>query len=1185
MRLIDGRAVYSASDLVGFAACSHRFELERAALARLVNKPVRRDGTIDLIARRGVKHEHRYLDELTRTGATVVTIKRDGPWAEAGEVLRAEASATQEAMTQGADVIYQATFFDGRWLGYADFLVRVDRPSALGDWSYEVVDTKLAHHVKGSAVLQICSYVDQLTRAQGIEPQNLHVVLGGSEHMKQTFPVKDFMAYFRRVKAAFEAAATASEPAFPPVATYPEPVEHCDVCAWLPDCRARRRADDDLSLVAGISARQRRGLKERGTRTRRALAMMDLPAVPPIRGSGDEATLRVRDQARIQVEGEDEGRAKWEFLLPIRRDEQGEFVADRGFLVLPEPSPNDLFFDIEGDPFAFDDGVEYLFGVLEPARSESDDSERSLFHEIWSRDRKGDVTSAAEKRAFEELVDLLIDRLDADPTMHVYHYAAYERTVLGKLAQRHDTREMEVDRILRSGVLVDLYRVVRQGIRASVESYSIKRLEPLYGLEREVELKSANECIVAFEAWLEGTETDDGLIGEAILRGIAGYNRDDVVSTCRLRDWLEDRRSDLQSQLSVALPRPASSPEADAPLPLTPRAARVADVMERLTSPLPEPAADWTADEQATWLLAQLLPWHKREDRAFWWRFFDLCRKTDAELLREREPLGNIDLSEDLGESGRGGRLQRFRFEPQEHACKVGHAVHDPIHKQSTGTVRELDELGLTITLHRTATEVARGLPRSLIPSEHVSTATLEDALLRIGDWVADHGIAADGPYQAARELLRRLPPRVGQSPGEPLRRPGEDPTDASRRLALALDRSTLAVQGPPGTGKTYNAARMILDLVKAGRKVGVTANSHKVIGNVLDEVHAASIEESPAVAVRLGQKTGQDGEPTSEHAVAYITNARAAAALIGDKVDVVGGTPWLWSDPDLADSVHVLIIDEAGQLSLANAIAVSPAAGSLVLVGDPQQLDQPTLGSHPAGAGRSALAHLLDERPTVGDDAGLLLDQTWRLHPKITAFTSEMFYAGDLSSEPSMSRQNLSGVPPATGTGIRWLPVQHADHATDAPEEAAAIRSLLGRLLANGSEWTDRTGEVRLLRLKDIVVVAPYNAHVELIAKSLPAGARVGTVDKFQGQTAIVSIYAMGTSSPELAPRGMEFLYSLNRLNVGTSRARCVAILVASPALLTVNCWTPPQMKLANALARLVEFSLERPNSAPAND
>jgi uncharacterized protein len=1172
MRLIDGNPVYSATDLVGFAACMHRFELERAALARLIHKPMRRDATIDLIARRGDKHERRYLDDLARSDATIETIERERSGATPGDDLRAQAASTREAIIQGVDVIYQATFFDGTWLGYADFLVKVDRPSPLGAWSYEVVDTKLAHHVKGSAILQICSYVDQLTRVQGIEPQDLHVVLGGSERTKATYPVRDFMAYFRRVKADFEAAIVATEPAFPPVATYPDPVEHCEVCSWLPDCRARRRADDDLSLVAGISARQRRALKERGTETRRALAVLDLPVERSIRGSGDEATMRIREQARIQVEGEDEARAKWEFLLPLRRDEQGELVADRGFLVLPEPSPNDLFFDIEGDPFAFDDGVEYLFGVLEPAKSEAADPSRPLFHEVWSRDRNGDVTPAAEKVAFEGLVDLLIDRLNADPTMHVYHYAAYERTALGNLAQRHDTREAEVDRILRSGVLVDLYRVVRQGIRASVESYSIKRLEPLYGLEREVALQSANESIVAFEAWLEGAETDDGLIGEAILQSIAGYNRDDVMSTWRLRDWLEDRRADLQVQLGVALPRPEVIPEAQAALPLTPRAARVADLMGRLTAPLSEATADWTEDEHATWLLAQLLPWHKREDRAFWWRFFDLCRRNDAELIREREPLGNIELIEDLGESGRGGRLQRFGFEPQDHACKVGHAVHDPVHKRTTGTVRELDELGLSITLHRTASEVARGLPRSLIPSEHVSTGTLEDALLRIGDWVADHGIAAEGPYQAARELLRRLPPRVGQSPGESLRRAGEGATEAGRRLAIALDRSTLAVQGPPGTGKTYNAARMILDLVEAGRKVGVTANSHKVIGNVLDEVHAAS--EESGVAIRIGQKTGVDGEPTSEHGVAFSTNSRVAAAFLDDQVDVVGGTPWLWADPDLADSVHVLVVDEAGQLSLANAIAVSTAAASLVLVGDPQQLDQPTQGSHPPGAGRSALGHLLDERPTISDDAGLLLDETWRLHPDITAFTSEVFYAGDLSSEPSMSRQDLAGVPPATGTGTRWLPVEHVDHATDAPEEAAVIRSLIESLLANGSTWTDRAGNVRPLVLRDIVVVAPYNAHVELIAESLPPGARVGTVDKFQGQTAVVSIYAMGTSSPDLAPRGMEFLYSLNRLNVGTSRARCVAVLVASPALLTVNCKTPRQMKLANALARLVELS-----------
>ena len=413
MQLIDGAPVYSATDLVGFVACAHRFELERAALAGLVAKPIRSDPTIELIQERGYEHERRYLDDLRAAGRSVVEIARDGSGSGTREGLREAAALTLEAMRARADVVYQATFFDEAWRGHADFLLRVDHApgepaSALGDWHYEVADTKLARHVKAGAVLQICSYVEQLERVQGRRPEHLHVALGGSARETVTLRVDDYMAYFRRVKADFLAAAGARGAAYPPDATYPEPVEHCDVCRWWADCADRRRGDDDLSLVAGISARQRRALKELPANqppgpiaTRRGLAGLVLPLGPGYGGGSAASLERVREQARIQVQGDERGELLWELLEPERsRDpETGaqRLVADRGFLVLPEPSPNDLFLDLEGDPFAFDDGIDYLFGILDPAHPEADPRWAAApgadrvpaFRAFWSLDEDG----------------------------------------------------------------------------------------------------------------------------------------------------------------------------------------------------------------------------------------------------------------------------------------------------------------------------------------------------------------------------------------------------------------------------------------------------------------------------------------------------------------------------------------------------------------------------------------------------------------------------------------------------------------------------------------------------------------------------------------------------------------------------------------------------------------------------
>jgi uncharacterized protein len=370
----------------------------------------------------------------------------------------------------------------------------------------------------------------------------------------------------------------------------------------------------------------------------------------------------------------------------------------------------------------------------------------------------------------------------------------------------------------------------------------------------------------------------------------------------------------------------------------------------------------------------------------------------------------------------------------------------------------------------------------------------------------------------------------------------------------------------------------MIVELVRAGRRVGVTATSHKVIGNMLDAVDKAAREADPPIAVRLGQKPGQNEEPTCASAVSYTSNKAVKHALANRDVDVVGGTAWLWSDDELEGSIDVLFVDEAGQISLADAVACSTSATSLVLLGDPQQLEQPRQGSHPPGAERSALGHVLGTDPVIDPERGLFLTDTWRLHPDIAMYTSEVFYAGQLETEPNLIRQDLDGVPPADGTGLRWTPVVHAGDPRESVEEAEVIAELVRDLLAEGSTWTNRDGETAPLELRHIVVVAPYNAHVERIAKVLAdAGypkARVGTVDKFQGQEAPISIYSMATSTPEEAPRGMEFLYSLNRLNVATSRARCVAIVVASPALVRVACRTPRQMQLANALCRFVELA-----------
>ena len=1157
MRNVDGYLVYSPTDLVGYLECEHLANLEHAAVDGHLPRPMRADPVLDRIAQRGELHEKRFLESLLAEGVTVVEVESDQVL-PAGQRIAQGRDATLEAMREGVDTIYQAVLFDGRRLGYADFLRRVEVPSNLGPWSYEVWDTKLARFAKASAVLQLCMYSDMLREIQGRLPANMHLALGGVRAERVSFRVTDYAAYYRLVAREFEAV-LGRGPVFP-LATTPEPVEHCGVCRWSLECRAQWRAEDDLSLVAGLTARERRALHGIDVMTRTGLAEPAEPLPQRLDGAGPDALKRVHAQANIQVRGERAGRTISERAAPAR-ERDGGLVEGYGLLMLPEPSPGDLFLDLEGDPFFGSDevdGIEYLFGVIEPGRTGA--AGRPAFHSYWSIE-DGTVTTRGERRAFEALIDLVMDRLEADPNLHVYHYASYEPTAVKRLAGRYATREEEVDRLLRGEVFVDLHRATRQGIRASVESYSIKRLEPLCGFERSVDLRDAGTSIVEFETWLELGQGEER---EELRAQIEGYNRDDCLSALHLRDWLEGQRAALAEELGEDLPRPAVKAPEETEDSEAQKA--VNELAAALTDGLPDSTTDMSDDQRGRWLLAQLLNWHRRENKSFWWRYFHLATLTDEERREETDALGELTFECSWPDPAPRARstIYRFRFPPQEHAITVGSKPHDPEIRTSVGTIVSLDDEHGALEIRRGSTQPAP-TPRSLIPCDFVTPRPKPESLQRLARRVLEHGIEGPGEHRAARDLLKRSPPRFGKE--QPLLRDVEAAEEAARQLVAAIDESYLAIQGPPGSGKSTVGAQMIVDLVVCGRRVGVTANSHKVIGALLEKV--ARMAEERGVAVRIGQR---NDHPTFADAIP-MGNADAQDALRTGTVDVVGGTTWLWSREDMTGTVDVLFVDEAGQMSLADALAASPCASSLILLGDPQQLDQPLKGTHPPGAERSVLSHVLDGERVMPNHLGLFLDGSWRLHPDISAYTSEVFYEGRLHSHVGRDRLALAGVPPLSGTGIRFLPVPHSGQSSESPEEAAVAAELVRSLLDARPTHTDASGASVPLAEADVLFITPYNAQVRALSEALP-GFRIGTVDKFQGQEAPISIYSMATSSAEEAPHGMEFLYSLNRLNVATSRAQCLALVVASPTLLRVRCRTPRQMRLANALARLVEMA-----------
>ncbi len=1114
---------FAPTDLSRFLACRHLTSLsQKVALGELSRPPEYDDPRLEALIEAGKKHEAEILERYRAEGRSVETIGHSAGFAERRE-------RTLDAMRRGVAVIHQGRLVHGRWSGYPDFLVRVPQPSALGDWSYEVADAKLATVPKADAVLQIAVYSRLLERAQGAVPVQMRLELGRGQG-RESFRVTDFAAFERALTRQFDEHCAALP------GTYPEPVEFCERCDWNTACRDRRRADDHLSLVANSTRHQRRRLEARGITTLTGLARLSLPLDPPLARVAPAVLQRIHRQAKTQLTGRERNRPFYELVLP---PENG-----RGLLKLPELSEGDLFFDIESSRPGADEALEYLFGFVD---------RDSHYEDRWAFSR------AEERRVFEDFMDLVAARRERFPDLHIYHYGGYETGALKRLMSRYATREDAMDGLLRRQVFVDLLQVVRQGVVASVESYSIKEMEPFYGFEREQELLEANRARARMDAMLDSGDTDAGVLAED-RELIRRYNREDCVSTLELHGWLEERRLELTGRIGPR-ERPVVRITPEDEESQTEAARRVSELVARLAQG-PEKEADVRR------LLGHLLDYYRREDKSKWWEYFRVKDLDAQELIEDPAPLGGLQFDQDLGPQKRSV-LHRYRFPPQEHRIKTGKKVEDFDTGKSAGEVFAITDGA--VTLKRSSTALRQPHPRALVPDEHVRPVPKPGSVFRLGELVADQGFADDGPRRAAFDLLRRIPPRDGV-PGVPLVLPGEDTLAAARRLALGLDRGVLAVQGPPGSGKTYVGARIVTALLAAGRRVGVTAQSHRVITNLLESVCSAATEEN--VTVEGVQITTRDGCDDSRIRIEPASGA-APAALGDAAIRVIGGTAWVWARGDMMDSVDVLVVDEAGQFALADALASAPAANSLVLLGDPAQLDQVTQGVHPEGSATSALGHFLGERKTMPADHGLFLEATWRMHPDICRFTSEQFYEGRLEARPGLARQEVRGGP-LPGAGIRFVPVTHEGNQTESPEEAERIRELVDGLLDNAS-WTDDRGVSRRITPDDILVVVPYNDHLALLDGQLGDRVRgVGTVDKFQGQEAPVVFFSMATSTPEAAPRGMDFLYSSHRLNVATSRARCLAVVVASPELFFPECKTPDQMRLANAFCRFRELAEE---------
>lgn len=1131
-----GQTLFSATDLIAFLDCEHRTAIDLRALddQDLLAERCEADESTQLIAQKGNEHERHYLDRLVAQGLRVVDVT------EGGGTNEDKINRTLRAMEDGAEVIFQATLADGPWIGHADFLRRVEgRPSRWGDWSYEVADTKLARSAKAKFLIQLSLYSDLLTLAQGVAPERMHVVLGTQE--EQSFRVADHLHYVTRLKQRFLEAVSGftsggrGEP-------YPVPCEPCSMCHWRQRCEGRRLVDDHLSQVAGISRAQVLRLEQAGVPTMAALAA--LPADATVPRIQPESLARLREQAELQHHAKQTGERVFR-LLPTSVD------PPRGFARLPAPNPGDLYFDMEGDPLE-PGGLEYLFGLW--LREE----DGWTFRAFWAHDRAG------ERVAFEQFMDFVSAHRRRWPRSHIYHYAAYEATALKRLASSHATREVELDDLLRSQVLVDLYRVVREALRLSEDSYSIKSVEHFYRPARQGGVQNAGASIVYYERWRDTRDP-------ALLDDIAAYNRDDVESTWQLHEWLLGLRpTGLAWRTAGADEGGASASEVIKSQAVLAIEQRLAAYRTRMVDPLPADRLRWTTRHHVLELCHQLLDFHRRADKPALWELYARMEKDEEELIEDPECLAGLRRDPANPPVADGKMLIHTYLAPlQETKVASGDVCTRCDTAASVGKI-SFDEATRRVVLR---VNKDKSMPEVLHlgPSGPIVNKGIVEALYR----VADSLLAEDGAFPAIEQFLARRPPRlVGRPEGQPIVDPGEDLVQASIRAALSLDHSWLYVQGPPGAGKTYTGSRMIVALIAKGKRVGVMSNSHKAINHLMSGAMAEARRQGvPLHAV----KKASHGNPDSDlyDLNTPVENVYKNDDAWGAGAPLTGGTAWLFCDGGGEEGpLDYLFVDEAGQVALANLLAAATSAHNLVLLGDQMQLSQPVQGVHPGRSGDSALDYLLDGAATIPPERGIFLATTWRMHPEVCHFISEAVYEGRLQPEAHNVRRTLvlgpGAHPDLRSAGIVHVPMDHEGCSQSSEAEARRVQEIYQSALQQ--HYTDKDGVRHPMAPENILVVAPYNAQVNLLRRTLPEGARVGTVDKFQGQEAELVIVSMTTSSEHDLPRHIEFLYSRNRLNVAVSRAKCLSVVLANPALMAIRCRTVEQMGLVNTLCWLAE-------------
>lgn len=1150
----NDQIVYSPSDLTcflesQFASWMSRYYIEDRSLCPAKDLE---DALMKSLAAKGYEHEDALEQQLINEGYNVVKIT--------GSSTEEKLELTLNAMSAGKDVIVQGCLTKGNFTGHSDFLVRVDGTSNFGNYHYEVWDTKLASKVKPSFLVQLCCYAEMLETVQGFKPEYLTVALGTGE--KQRFRTTDYYSFYTNLKNTFLQFHQEWSKDF-----MPDPAEYDNHGQWSNYAKSVLLEQDHLSQVATITKGQIKKLQQAKILT---MNQLSLTTIDCVEGMQTEVFKRLKAQAQVQCETLLSQRKKPNTKPCFRVIPHQEGML-QGLALLPPHSTSDIFFDIEGYPLD-KGGLEYLWG----ATYLNKDGKRE-FKDFWAHNEE------QEKLAFKSFIEWAYALWLQDQTMHIYHYANYEIAACRKLMGKYGVCEFEVDQLLRNDVFVDLYKIVKGSIILGEPKYSIKNVEHLYRGKRDTEVASGGDSVYVYEEWRnlnsQGIEGDSWETSE-ILNSIRDYNIDDCNSTQELVEWLRNQ----QQKHNISYLGNIPSADHETSEEITERIKLRENLLVRAKMEKESGLSSAALTENMAWVLE----FHRRESKPVFWRLFD------------RLGLSTLDLIDDLDSLANCTRTSRDPFKPTTRARNYCYEYNFDPTQEFKATSADFYVLGIEsedgkpikAKLIKEESNLEHGiiviqskqeLPQivSLIPDEYVHPDPIPSAIENVVKDYQTNKLQISNP--AIIDFLSRAKPRFlcnyDRSHNVSSIAPSKVPEERLQQIieaVLHLDSSYLTIQGPPGAGKSYTGKHIIAELLKRGLKVGISSNSHKAINNLL--ISSAQYCEANNINAEFFCTSNTDKE-LDEIGVNITSNNKLAQCI--EPAVLVGTTAWGYCRDDMVETLDYLIIDEAGQVSIANLIGMSRSTKNIILMGDQMQLGQPSQGSHPAESGLSILDYLLHQNPTIADDMGVFLGTTYRMHSSVNKFISNHIYEGKLNSHPSNDKriikydERLQDSLVKKEAGIVFVPVIHHGNSQASDEEADKIYEIAQQFIGRIYENDDPERPSRPITLDDMLFVAPYNHQVSKLRQRFGENAKIGSVDKFQGQEAPIVFLSMCASDPNDSPRGMDFLFDRNRINVAISRAKCLAIVVASPQINLVSPGSTEQMRLVNMFNALTSYEV----------